>query len=531
MGMITGLNIAIAQINPILGDVDGNARLIHKAIETSAGADLLVFPELVVCGYPPEDLILKPSFVQDCMRTAQNIIAAHKNGPALVLTTPWTENGKVYNAALFAVNGKIESIIYKRDLPNYGVFDEKRVFDSGPLPEPVSFKGHSLGILICEDIWTPEAALHLKQRGATCLLSPNGSPYDVTKRKRRLEHARARVKETGLPLVYVNQVGGQDDLVFDGGSFALHSSGDITFQAPYCESYVGPIQNPPAIQAQNEDEAIYNVLKLGLADYVRKNKFSGVLIGLSGGIDSALSAAIAVDALGAKNVRCVMMPSPFTSQESLEDAKSCADALGCVYDIIPITPIMTAFETTLSPLTGLAHENMQSRVRGAVLMSLSNQTGMMVLTTGNKSEMAVGYATLYGDMCGGFNVLKDIYKTDVYALAHMRNIKSLVIPSRILTKAPTAELRENQTDQDSLPPYDLLDTLLKGLIEEDLGVDDLIKHGFDAGMVKRVSKLLDVAEYKRRQSAPGVKITLRAFGRERRYPITNGYCKPIEKQD
>jgi len=526
--MIDGLSIAIAQINPILGNIDHNVDLIRHALEDAGKADIVVFPELVICGYPPEDLVLKKSFVRQCMGAANNLVRETKDGPAYILTTPWEDGGKHYNAALFVHAGKIQSVILKSELPNYGVFDEKRVFNGGPLPEPVTFKGRKLGIVICEDIWFEPACKHLKAQGAEILLSPNGSPYNLTKRMRRMKIASDRVKDTGLPLVYVNQVGGQDDLVYDGGSFVMNGQGQKIFQAPYCETYVGPVMsdtppNPP------EHAEIYDVLKLGLKDYIRKNNFPGVIIGMSGGIDSALSAAIAVDALGKDKIRCVMLPSPFTSKDSFEDAKACCKALGCSYEEVSIEPAMKAFEGSIKNLSGLAHENMQSRARGVTLMSLSNQTGWMVLSTGNKSEMAVGYATLYGDMCGGFNVLKDVYKTKVYELSKYRNTLSKVIPDRIITKAPTAELRANQTDQDSLPPYDVLDTILEGLIEQDLGVAELVAKGQDEKTVLKVNSLLDLAEYKRRQSAPGVKITTRAFGRDRRYPITNGYRFFVEK--
>lgn len=528
--IIDGLNIAIAQINPTLGNIGRNSTLIRDTIaQIGDTADIIVFPELVICGYPPEDLAIKKSFVQDCMDETRKIVAHHKNGPALILTTPWAKYGKHYNAAILAHGGEIKHLALKNNLPNYGVFDEKRIFESGPLSGPVEFKGKKIGIVICEDIWFPPAAAHLKELGAQIILSPNGSPYNDRKHAMREDVLSARVRETGLPIVYVNQLGGQDDLVYDGGSMAYDGHGNKIFQAPYCKPYVGPIQNEVAAKPSFDAE-VYDVLKLGLKDYIDKNGFKGVIIGMSGGIDSALSAAIAVDALGAAKVRTVMMPSPFTSKESFEDAQACANTLGCSYEIISIEPSMKAFETMIPALSGLAHENMQSRARGLTLMALSNQTGWMILTTGNKSEMAVGYATLYGDMCGGFNVLKDIYKTDVYKLAAYRNGLSPVIPERILTKAPTAELRDNQTDQDSLPPYDTLDAILKGLIERDLGVADLIAEGFDTATVNKVFRLLDLAEYKRRQSAPGPKITTRAFGRDRRYPITNGYRFTIEKE-
>lgn len=519
--MIGDLKIAIAQVNPVLGNIAHNLNLVNKALSQCMEADLVVFPELVVSGYPPEDLAIKPAFVRDCMKASKDFIATCKDSPAFILTTPWEEDGKHYNAALFVEKGAIKSAILKKNLPNYGVFDEWRVFKPGPLPEPVEFKGHKLGILICEDIWLPECAIHLKKQGAEILISPNGSPYTDTKRPRREGVIADRVRDTGLPLLYVNQVGGQDDLVYDGGSMAFDSSGKKIFQAPFCESYVGPIKG----MAANDDKLaeIYDVLKLGLKDYIEKNNFPGVIIGMSGGIDSALSAAIAADALGLDKVRCVMMPSPFTSRDSFEDAKECCKALAVSYEEISIEAAMKSFEGSIENLSGLAHENMQARTRGVILMSLSNQTGAMVLTTGNKSEMAVGYATLYGDMCGGFNVLKDVYKTKVYELSRWRNKQRIVIPERIITKAPTAELRNNQTDQDSLPPYDLLDKILDGLIERDLGTAELVAEGFDSSLVHQISRLVDRAEYKRRQSAPGPKITTKAFGRDRRYPITNGY--------
>lgn len=528
--VIDGIKIAIAQINPTLGNIGRNSTLIRDTIkQVGDSADIIVFPELVICGYPPEDLALKKSFVRDCMAESKKIIADHADAPAFILTTPWEKDGKHYNAALLAEGGAIRHIVLKNNLPNYGVFDEKRIFESGPLPDVVDFKGRKIGIVICEDIWFPPAAAQLKKQGAEIILSPNGSPYHCKKHAMREDVLTARVRETGLPVVYVNQLGGQDDLVYDGGSMVYDASGKKIFQAPYCAPYIGLIENDiPA--KQSLDAEIYDVLKLSLKDYIEKNNFKGVIIGMSGGIDSALSAAIAVDALGAGKVRTVMLPSPFTSKESFEDAQACSKALGCSYEEISIEPAMKAFETMIPALSGLAHENMQSRARGLTLMALSNQTGWMVLTTGNKSEMAVGYATLYGDMCGGYNVLKDVYKTRVYDLARYRNSLSNVIPERILTKAPTAELREGQTDQDSLPPYDILDAILDGLIEQDLGVEEIIGNGFDAATVKKVHTLLDVAEYKRRQSAPGPKITTRAFGRDRRYPITNGQRFAFDKK-
>lgn len=521
--MIEGLSIGIAQVNPVVGNLINNLTLMRKVRDELKDFDLIVFPELVLSGYPPEDLVLKPSFVQQCHAIVEHFAVESKDGPAMIVTTPWSENGKLYNAALFVHKGVIKVASYKRSLPNYGVFDEMRTFAQGPLPDPIEFKGHKLGVLICEDMWFPEVSAHLKNRGAECLIVSNGSPFDITKIETRLIHARNRVKETGLPLLYLNQLGGQDDLVFDGGSFGLDNQGVMNFVAPFFKTYIGDLVRPPRSFKTNELELTYSALRMGLRDYIGKNNFPGVIIGMSGGIDSALSAVIAADALGPGKVHCVMMPSAFTSKDSFEDAESCAKAIGASYEIISIEKAVKAFEESIPGLSGVAHENIQSRARGNILMALSNQTGAMVLTTGNKSEMAVGYATLYGDMCGGYNVLKDVYKTKVYELAQWRNEQSNAIPQRILTKAPTAELRPNQTDQDSLPPYNILDGILEGLIERDLGPEELVGEGFDKETILKVSRLLDIAEYKRRQSAPGVKITPRSFGRERRYPITNGY--------
>lgn len=528
------MKLTLAQINPTVGDLDGNMALIRRVRDGATDTDLIVFPELALSGYPPEDLILKPQFMADVKTCLETLTAESTGKPAMLVTAPWEENHKRYNAAFLIHDGQIAARVYKSRLPNYGVFDEKRIFSNGPLPAPVGFEGHKLGILICEDMWSPEVAAHLKAQGAEILIVPNGSPFEMNKHDTRLHHARLRIEETGLPLVYVNQVGGQDGLVFDGGSFAINKDCEIVHHAAFFKEAIASIDYPftqTAMSGWVEDHGhVYEALKLATHDYVVKNGFNkGVLIGLSGGIDSALVAAIAVDALGADKVHCVMMPSPFTSQDSLDDARDCAKALGVTYEEISIAPMMAAMEGAIDTLDGLAHENMQSRARGLILMSLSNQTGRMVLTTGNKSEMACGYATLYGDMCGGFNPLKDVYKTKVYALSKWRNKQSAVIPERIITKAPTAELRANQTDQDSLPPYDALDDILECLIEREMGVSEITERGHAAETVKKVWKMLDLAEYKRRQSAPGAKITARSFDRDRRYPITNAYRKTIEK--
>lgn len=528
------MRLTLAQINPTVGDLDGNMALIRRVRDSVTDTDLIIFPELVLSGYPPEDLVLKPQFMADVKTCIERLVAESVGKPAMLVTAPWIEHHKRHNAAFLIDNGQIVARIDKCRLPNYGVFDEKRTFSAGPLPAPVTFKGHKLGILICEDMWSPEVAAHLVSQGADILIVPNGSPFEMNKHDTRLHHARLRIEETSLPLIYVNQVGGQDGLAFDGGSFALNKECALVHHAAFFQEDVTTIDYPytqTCADGWSEDDGhVYEALTLATRDYVVKNGFdTGVLIGLSGGIDSALVAAIAVDALGADKVHCVMMPSPFTSQDSLDDARECAGKLGVTYEEISIAPMMMAMESAIDELDGLAHENMQSRARGLILMSLSNQTGRMVLTTGNKSEMACGYATLYGDMCGGFNPLKDVYKTKVYALSRWRNKASAVIPARILTKAPSAELRANQTDQDSLPPYDVLDDILECLIERDMGVMEITERGHAAETVRKVWKMLDLAEYKRRQSAPGVKITSRSFDRDRRYPITNAYRKTIEK--
>ncbi len=526
--------MTLAQVNPTVGDLDANMALIRRVRDNAENTDLIIFPELMLSGYPPEDLILKPQFLSDAKARIEELVAESVGKPAMLVTTPWEEDRKRYNAALLIADGAIKDKVYKSRLPNYGVFDEKRTFHQGHEPAPVTFMGKKLGIMICEDMWSPETASYLKAQGADILIVPNGSPFEMNKYDTRLHHARLRIEETGLPLIYLNMVGGQDHLVFDGGSFVLNADCEMVQQFKFFEEDIHSLDYPftdKVTEGWMEDDGhLYRALSLGTRDYAQKNGFSnGVLIGLSGGIDSALVAAIAADALGADKVRCVMMPSPFTAQDSLDDAKTCADALGISYEEIGIEPMMQAMQVALPDLSGLAHENMQSRARGLILMSLSNQTGRMVLTTGNKSEMACGYATLYGDMCGGYNPLKDIYKTKVYALAKWRNKQGAVIPERIITKAPTAELRANQTDQDSLPPYDALDDILQCLIEREMGLDDITARGHAPETVKKVWKLLDLAEYKRRQSAPGPKVTSQSFDRDRRYPITNGYRKTIEK--
>ncbi len=533
------LVFALVQNNPTIGDLVGNQRqILDIYIDHRDNADVIAFPELSLTGYYPEDLMFKPSFIAAVDAAIQHIVAQTTGHDCtLIVAAPSRIDDKLYNTAYIIRNGQIIKAQHKYELPNYGIFDEKRYFTPGSLPDVTMIEGVPVGFAICEDLWLPAVAAHLKKQGAAFLFSINASPYEYGKHPRRYSNMRKRVQETGLPLFYINQVGGQDDLICDGSAFALDKDGHILWQEPpFVETLnfltvskhgdaweIEPLTITPALQREEE---IYRGLTLALKDYVRKNNIPGILLGMSGGIDSALSAAIAVDAIGADKVHSVMMPSRFTSSQSVADAEDCAKRLGIAYESISIAPMMEAFEQSLPNLKGLAHENMQARMRGNILMSLSNQTGWMVLTTGNKSEVAVGYCTLYGDMCGGFNVLKDVYKTDVFALARWRNKQGPVIPDQIITKAPTAELRDNQTDQDSLPPYDILDAILKGLIEQELGLHDLIAQGYDAETVRKVLKLLDFAQYKRLQSAPGPKVTAKAFsGRDRRYPITNGYTR------
>jgi NAD+ synthase len=547
------LVIALAQLNPTVGDVAGNAEKVRRARATAAeqGADLVIFPELFIAGYPPEDLVLKPAFQAACRSAIEAIARETTNGPAALVGAPWAEDGKLYNAHLLLEGGKVAAVRYKVDLPNYGVFDEKRVFVPGPMPGPIVLKGVRIGIPICEDIWGPDVVECLTETGGEILLVPNGSPYWRDKTATRLNIAVARVVESGLPLVYLNMVGGQDELVFDGASFCLNADRSFAFQLPaFRETVVttqwvrenGAWRCLPGENAliEEDDEADYAACVLGLRDYVDKNGFKGVVFGLSGGIDSALCAAMAVDALGAERVRAVMLPYRYTSQDSLEDAAAVAKALGIQYDIVPIAAPVEGFEAALKPLFAgtnrdITEENLQSRTRGTILMAISNKFGLMVVTTGNKSEMSCGYATLYGDMNGGFNPIKDLYKTQVFRLASLRNTwrpvgalgpEGAVIPQRVITKPPTAELRENQKDQDTLPPYDALDAILERLVEREEPIADIVAAGFDRETVMRVDRMLNLAEYKRRQAAPGVKVTLRNFGRDRRYPIVNKFRDP-----
>ena len=552
--MTEELGIALAQINPTVGDILGNLDIIRSARKSVDGtSDIVVTGELAVSGYPPEDLVLKPAFLE-MIETEVNKLALETNagGPALLIGAPWRENGELFNAALLLADGAVVTKRYKHVLPTYGVFDEDRVFSRGPIPGPIAFKGVRLGVMICEDMWEQDVAEGLQESGAEILIVINGSPYEIDKPDQRMNFAVGRVSETGLPLAYVNLVGGQDELVFDGCSFILNRKHALKAQAKAWEPQLvlskwalkaeGWTCNEGTLEINTHDtvgqlHAIYHAIVLGLRDYVNKNSFPGVIMGLSGGIDSALSAAVAVDAIGSENVHCVMMPSPFTSQESLEDAAEIAGILGVAYDIIPIHEAMTAFDKMLTSVfqnrgVDATEENIQARARGMIVMALSNKLGYLPLTTGNKSEMSVGYATLYGDMCGGYSVLKDIYKTTVFAISRWRNEirpsnvfggEGCVIPERIISKKPSAELKPDQFDEDTLPPYEVLDDILKNLIEGEQAISDIVARGHDPNVVRRVWHMLDRAEYKRRQAPPGVKISSRSFGRDRRYPITNGF--------
>ncbi len=537
--MTDKLVIALAQLNPTLGAIQANLTKARAACLDAAGADLVLFPELFICGYPPEDLVLRPSFVAQCRAAVEDLALDTRNGPAILMGTPWAESGRLYNAVALLKDGKVETLRFKHDLPNYGVFDEKRVFQAGPAPGPISFKGVRIGVPICEDIWTEETCETLAETGAEILLVPNGSPFESNKDDVRLNLVVARVTETGLPMAYLNQVCGQDELVFDGASFVLNADRSLAVQMPMFEEAValtewkrGPngwrVTTGEIAALPEKEEETWKACVLGLKDYVEKNRFPGVVLGLSGGIDSAVVAAMAVDALGKDRVHCVMLPYAYTSKDSLVDAEECAKLLGVRYDVVPIKEPVEGFLSALKPMFAgknidVTEENIQSRSRGVILMAISNKFGAMVLTTGNKSEMSVGYATLYGDMNGGFNPIKDVYKTQVFRLAAWRNTQGFVIPTRIITKLPTAELRENQKDQDTLPPYDVLDDILQGLVEEEQPIAEIVKRGHPEALVKRIQHMLYIAEYKRRQAAPGVKITRRNFGRDRRYPITNAF--------
>ena len=550
--MTDSLSITLAQLNQSVGDMAANsaAMLAARDRARSAGADLIVFPEMQLIGYPPEDLVLKPALIERAATALEQLaLATADGGPAMLVGSVFVRDGNLHNGVALLDQGKIAAVRFKHELPNYGTFDEVRLFEPGPLPEPIVFKGVMIGLPICEDIWHPDVCRHLADFGAELLICINGSPYEIDKDTLRIDGvAKRRAVDTGLPLAYLNRVGGQDELVFDGASFVVNGDGSLAVQMADWEEQevltrwtrtatgwrcdrgvVEPLSDHP--------EDIYCAMVLALRDYVDRNRFPGVVLGLSGGIDSAICAAIAADALGPERVWCVMLPSRFTSQESLDDATECARLIGCRYDTIPIQPAVGGFDAMLEgsfadTKVDLTEENLQSRIRGVTLMALSNKFGPMLLTTGNKSEMSVGYATIYGDMAGGYNPLKDAYKMTVFAVSKWRNRHKPkiglgpdgpVIPENIITKPPSAELRPDQKDSDSLPEYPVLDAILLGLVEHDKSVDQLVGEGFERDTVVRIERLLHLAEYKRRQAPPGVKLGTRNFGRDRRYPISHAF--------
>lgn len=541
--MSHSLVTTIAQLNVTVGDIEGNCNKITTSYAKACAdnADLCVFSEMCITGYPPEDLILRKHFQQQAMDAVQQLANATKNhNTAMLVGGIWCENEHLYNSAFLLKDGTILQRFDKVMLPNYGVFDEKRHFTPGESPKTFILNDVPLGVLICEDMWDINQADALKQQGVSLIVVINASPFESHKQTSRQDMAVSCCRATQLPLCYVNQIGGQDELVFEGHSFVMDRDGKMTHQAQpweedtltihweYANGVLNCLTRPSLLPAKDYETSVYQALKLGLHDYVLKNGFYGVIIGMSGGIDSALTAAIAVDTLGKEKVMLVMMPYTYTSEDSLRDAQECADNLSVILHQMPIVAMVDAAQKSIAPLLEgttphpTTDENLQSRSRGALLMALSNATGYMVLTTGNKSEMAVGYATLYGDMCGGYNALKDIYKTDVFTLAKWRNnVDGIVIPENIINKPPSAELKPDQTDQDSLPPYDELDAILYRLIEQRLATDEIIAQGYDADTVRHISRLVMLSEYKRRQAPPGVKVTQIAFGRDRRYPITN----------
>ena len=544
------MKLFLAQLNNIVGDIEGN---LNKAIDVLQDAkkldsDLVIFSELFLSGYPPEDLVLKKSFVSACKNALDSLITySEEKELGVIIGLPIYEENKLFNAAAVIDKGQLIGFSKKVNLPNYSVFDEKRVFSKNNTPEIFNFRGIKLGVPICEDIWMDNVCKELKDQGCELIISPNGSPFDKYKINQRKTIIEDRVTEVKTPFVYVNQFGGQDELVFDGSSLAMNGNKEVVFEAPSWEENTSVVEfnvsakkfnDLPFEKAHISDlENIYMAMVIGLRDYVAKNNFPGVILGLSGGIDSAFCAAVAVDALGKDKVNAYMLPSVYTSKNSLDDAKDCAKRLEIHLDSIPIGNTFLSLEDSLEELfkglpTDITEENLQSRIRGTILMAISNKIGKMLITTGNKSEVSVGYSTLYGDMNGGFNPIKDIYKTELYALANWRNLnvpknvlltKKNIIPETIISKEPTAELRDNQKDSDSLPSYDQLDQILEGLVEYELSTNELESKGFSRDEIKKVENLLYVSEYKRRQSAPGVKISLRNFGRDRRYPITNKY--------
>jgi NAD+ synthase/NAD+ synthase (glutamine-hydrolysing) len=540
------LRIAVAQINCTVGDLDGNAARMLAALEeaTARGADLVVTPELALCGYPPEDLLLRPDFYRAC-DAALDGLAARVGEVALLVGHPEEDrSGQVpmrYNAASLLHRGRVTARYRKLRLPNYEVFDEERYFEEGQVPCVFEFGGVRVGVNICADVWEPGAADAARAAGAELLLALNASPYHINKQATRYEVMRARIADTAMPVIYCNMVGGQDELVFDGASFAIGRDGQLAMQAVSFEECLellefraGDVRAATQVPPRGLEAETYAALVLGVRDYLGKNNFPSAIIGLSGGIDSALTLAVAVDALGADRVHAVMMPSPYTAQMSLDDSREMVRRLGVRYDEIPIEPAMQTFASLLAPqFAGLpdnpadtTFENVQARIRGLLLMALSNRTGAIVLTTGNKSEMATGYATLYGDMAGGFGVLKDLYKTLVFRLSDYRNSVGAVIPQNIIDRPPSAELKPDQTDQDTLPPYEVLDAIIEAYMERDESPRQIVARGFDAADVHRVVGMLKRNEYKRRQAPPGVRVTRRGFGKDWRYPITNRYRDP-----
>ena len=544
------LKITLAQTNQTVGDIAGNAKAMREARQQATDSDLIVFPELNLIGYPPEDLVLKPALIERAAVELDKLAQFSESaGPAMLVGSAFVRDGELHNGVALLEGGKIAATRFKHELPNYGTFDEMRLFQPGPLPEPVILRGTMIGVPICEDIWHPEVCRHLADFGAEMFVCINGSPYEINKDSLRIESvAKRRAIDTGLPMAYLNRVGGQDELVFDGASFVVNGDGSLAVQMPDWVEATVQTRWTKTSQGWRCDrgeiaelavppEEVYCAMVMGLRDYVNANGFPGVLLGMSGGIDSAACAAIAVDALGADRVWAVMLPSRYTSQESLDDAKACVDMLGCRYSTIPIQPAVAGFDEMLEGDfadmdVDLTEENIQSRIRGVTLMALSNKFGHMLMTTGNKSEMSVGYATIYGDMAGGYNPLKDAYKLTVFDVCRWRNEhvpqiglgpSGQVIPDNIIAKPPSAELRPDQKDSDSLPPYEVLDPILMGLVEHEKSVEQLVSEGFDHDTVVRIERLLHLAEYKRRQAPPGVKLGSRNFGRDRRYPITHKF--------
>ena len=546
--MTDKFRLTLAQLNPTVGDLDGNAALARDAWQKGkdAGADLVALTEMFITGYNTQDLVAKPAFADAAMAELMQLALDCADGPALAIGGPVRENGKLFNAYYILKGGEITRRVLKHHLPNETVFDEVRIFDVGPMAGPYSVSGVRIGSPICEDAWYEGVAETLVETGAEILLVPNGSPYYRNKMEVRINHMVSRVVETGLPLIYLNMVGGQDDQVFDGGTFVLNPGGELVLQLPVFDEVITHVDFertemgwralPGALTTlPDEWEQDYRCMVESLRDYMGKHRFAKVLLGLSGGIDSAIVAAIATDALGPENVRCVMLPSEYTSQNSLDDATEVAKNLGCKYDTVSIAEGRQAITSTLAPLfegrePGLAEENIQSRLRGLLLMAMSNKFGEMLLTTGNKSEVAVGYATIYGDMAGGYNPIKDLYKTRVFETCRWRNANHRdwmkgpageIIPPRVIDKPPTAELRENQRDDDSLPPYDVLDAILTELIDNEASVADVVAKGFERDVVKKVENLIYTSEFKRFQSAPGTRLTYRSFWLDRRYPMVN----------